>query len=177
MTKPYHEQISEQVVTEANTPVAAVQGSLPEKLNPRTGKELLKEVLAALRAQQWLYQTLHWQAKGENFYELHLLFERLYDSLDDQVDTLAEKIVGYYGSENVDRADAIARAQKWIGTWSKEDPVEAAIEAEKQFQGLLRRAYDTMSKKNELSLGLDDFLMATASEHETALYLLGQVKG
>ena len=176
MTEPYHKQISESTIVEAETPVAAVQGDLPEKLRSKNGKELLKETLAAMRALQWLYQSLHWGVKGENFYELHLLFERLYDGMGDQIDALAEKLVGYYGSETVERVDAIGRTQKWIASW-RGDGVEAALAAEKQFQALLRRTYDTMSQKKELSLGLDDFLMATASEHEVALYLLGQVKG
>jgi len=177
MTEPYHKQISENTIIEAKTPVAAVQGNLPEKLRSKNGKELLKEVLAALRAQQWLYQTLHWQAEGENFYEMHLLFERLYDGIGGQIDALAEKLIGYYGNEAVCRKDSIGRTQKWIASWCGENSVEVALNAEKEFQALLRRTYDTMSQKKELSLGLDDFLMATASEHEVALYLLGQMKG
>lgn len=176
MTEPYHKQILENTIVEAETPVAAVQGELPEKLRSKGSKDLLKETLAAMRALQWLYQSLHWQAKGENFYENHLLFERLYDGMSDQIDALAEKLIGYYGSEMVDRVDSVDRTHKWLSLWRGEG-VEVALQAEKQFQALLRRTYDTMNQKKELSLGLDDFLMATASEHETALYLLGQVKG
>lgn len=177
MSEPYRNQISEQTITEAATPISAVQGDLPENLRSKKSKDLLKEVLAMLRAQQWLYQTYHWQAKGENFYEMHLLFERLYDSVGDQIDNLAEKLVGYFGIEEVDMKDAIARTQKWINTWASDNAVDSALKAEKQFQSLLRRTYDTMNQKKELSLGLDDYLMATASDHEVALYLLGQVKG
>jgi DNA-binding ferritin-like protein len=175
MTEPYHKQISESVVVEAETPIAAVQGDLPEKLRSKNGKELLREVLAALRAQYFVYHTFHWATQGRKFYKNHMLFERLYDSVEDQIDALAEKLVGYYGSEAVNQTDAVGRMQKWVNSWKGDDPIQVAYDFEKQFQALLRRTYDTMSQKKELSLGLDDFLMATASEHEVNLYLLGQI--
>lgn len=172
MTEPYHQQIK---INEATTPAAAVEGDIPKGMKASSGKELLKEVLAMLRAQSWLLQTLHWRVKGSDFYELHLLFERLYGNLGAEIDTLAEKIVGYYGSDAVEEGNAMARTHKWVNTWEGE-PVAKALQAEKQLQALLRKTYEAMSKKSELSLGLDDYLMALANAHETHLYLLGQMK-
>lgn len=171
MTKPYRQEIT---INEAVTPAASVEGNLPNGMKTNSGKELLKEVLAILRAQSWTLQSLHWRTKGNNFYELHLLFERLYGNLGAEIDTLAEKMVGYYGGDAVEERDAMARAHKWVNTWEGE-PIAKALQAEKQLQALLRKTYDTMSKKNELSLGLDDYLMALANAHETHLYLLGQM--
>ena len=45
---------------------------------------------------------------------------------------------------------------------------------EEHLQRALKITYDELKARGELSLGLDDFLMATASAHETALYLLRQ---
>jgi len=173
MTKPYRQEIT---INEAATPAAAVEGKLPDGMKAINGKELLKEVLAVLRAQSWLFQSLHWRAKGKDFYETHLLFMRLYEGVGEEIDALAEKLVGYYGDEAVEEEDSIKRTQTWLNTWSG-DPIDKALQAEKQFQALLRKTYKSMEKKNELSLGLDDYLMATASAHEVHLYLLGQMKG
>ena len=172
MSNPYRKEIT---INEAATPAAAVEGKLPKGMKANSGQELLKEVLAALRAQSWLFQSLHWRVQGSDFYETHLLFERLYGDVGAEIDSLAEKIVGYYGSDAVEEVDAIKRASIWLNTWEGE-PIDKALQAEKQFQALLRKTYDTMSGKSELSLGLDDYLMATASAHETHLYLLGQIK-
>jgi DNA-binding ferritin-like protein len=172
MTKPYHQEIA---INEATTPATAVEGEIPDGMKASSGKELLKEVLAVLRAQSWLLQTLHWRVHGKDFYELHLLFERLYGNLGGEIDALAEKLVGYYGEDAVEESDAMKRAHTWLNTWEGE-PIDKALQAEKQLQALLRKTYDTMDKKSELSLGLDDYLMATANAHETHLYLLGQIK-
>ena len=173
--EPYHKQIQTQKLNEATSPANAVEGELPVRLRTNSSQELLKEMLAFLRAQSWLLISLHWQVKGSNFYELHLLFERLYGALGGQIDSLAEKIVGYYGSEAVEMNDSMSRAQKWLKEW-KGEPVDAALASEKQLQTLIRQTYETMKEKKELSLGLDDFLMALANDHETHLYLLGQIK-
>lgn len=173
--EPYHKQI-QQNLNEAteNNPVTAVEGNVPERLRSKNGLELLKETLAILRGIQWLLLTFHWQSKGPNAYQNHVLFERLYGNLGGQIDDLAEKLVGYYGNEAVDHNDSINRSQKWLAGWKGENIIDVALQAEKQLQAVLRRTYDTMKQKKELSLGLDDYLMALANSHETHLYLLGQ---
>lgn len=170
--EPYHKQIQ---LNEATSPANVVEGDLPTRLRTNSGQELLKELLSFLRAQQWFLLNLHWQVKGSDFYELHILFERLYGTLGGQIDALAEKIVGYYGVDAVEMNDSMAKAQKWLKEW-KGEPVESALNCEKQLQKLIRQTYETMKDKKELSLGLDDFLMGLANDHETHLYLLGQIK-
>lgn len=36
----------------------------------------------------------HWNVRGSNFYETHLLFERVYDTVSEKVDTLVEVLRG-----------------------------------------------------------------------------------
>ena len=171
MTQPYHKEINK--LNEAATPASSVEGKLVDRVKGKSGLESLKEVLAVLRAQSWLFQSLHWQVKGSNFYQLHLLYERIYNSLSSEIDGLAEKIVGYYGSSAIERTDQMDRATKWIKEW-RGDNIETALKSEKDLQSLLKYTYDSMSNRKELSLGLDDWLMATASAHETNIYLLNQ---
>lgn len=171
MTQPYHKEINK--LNEAVTPASSVEGKLVDRVRGKSGLESLKEILAVLRAQSWLFQSLHWQVKGSNFYQLHLLYERIYGGLGAEIDALAEKIVGYYGSEAVEKTDQIERTMKWVKEWRGND-IEVAIKSEKDLQALLKHTYDSMSNRKELSLGLDDWLMATANVHETNLYLLGQ---
>lgn len=151
---------------------------LPDSLTKTTEtKNLLRELLASLRALYWNYQTSHWQTKGENFYGNHLLFQRLYEKLGEEVDDMAEKLVGYFNEESVDSKDSITRTQNWIQKWAKiTDPVQRSIEAEKDFQRGLRHIYDTIKANDDMHLGLDDFLMSISSDHDTNLYLLQQIK-
>ena len=145
-------------------------GACDEKLT-----HFLGHILAALRAQSMMYQTAHWQTSGPHYYENHLLFERLYGSVIAQIDGLAEKIVGLAGVHGVELVPQAAKVLAYAQRWSKiSDFHEQGLASEKDLQKLLRVSYDTLKAEGKLTLGLDDWLMATASEHETNLYLLQQ---
>jgi DNA-binding ferritin-like protein len=133
-------------------------------------------VLAVLRAQYLSYQTSHWQVVGGSFYGNHLLFERLYKSVQDQVDELAEKIVGYVGIEAVELAAQLEKIHLMCGSWGRIScHHKRGIQSEADLQAALKIAYDTIKGAGMMTLGLDDWLLATANAHEENTYLLQQV--
>ena len=137
----------------------------------------LQEILACLRAQNLSYQTSHWQAKGKSFYQDHLLFERLYNSVLPEIDQLAEKIAGMLGSEEVGLNRQNKAISSYLDSWSKiPDPIERGLASEKELQVHLAETREFMEEKGRLSLGMDDYLAATASNHDTNIYLLQQAR-
>ena len=147
--------------------------SIPEP--GRVMRVFLCEILAYLRAQGMSYQTSHWQVSGDDYYGNHLLFQRLYESSAEEVDVLAEKIVGYFGSEAVDVSTQVETIQKHVGNWSRIScHHRRGLESEQGLQRLLKMAYDSIKATGSMTLGIDDWIMATASEHEGNLYLLQQ---
>ena len=137
--------------------------------------EKLQWLLACLRAQYWMYQQSHWQVMGDAYYGNHLLFERLYESVVKQVDTLAEKMVSGYGPEAVDALDLGGKFEVWIKRWDLTSCLhKRGLQAEQDFQIAAQSVYETLGTQGVLTLGMDDFLMATANEHETNEYLLRQ---
>lgn len=154
------------------TKTARVQGT-PEQMATLTDSML--EMLAVLRAQYWIFQNAHWQVRGDTFYGDHLLFQRLYEDVAGDVDSLAEKCVGYLGCETVDPSDLLQRAQKWVDEWCLiESPVQRTLAAERTFLGLAKHAYDILKGMNIMTLGLDDAIMAMCNSHEGHEYLLQQ---
>ena len=137
---------------------------------------LLLQLLAILRALHWSHWTAHWKMKGTAFYGDHTLFQRLYEALEADIDTLAEKIVGEYGSEAVHNLSVMSDAHLFIASHAQQaDNLYAcALAMEEHLQSAIRTTYDDLKAQGTLSLGMDDFLMATANAHETALYLLRQ---
>lgn len=139
---------------------------------------LLLQVLAILRALQWSHQTAHWKVRGEPFYGDHLLYQRLYEAVGEEIDTLAEKIVGMYGPGAITNLSVLSDTHRFIAeharTGAGDSSYQCALQMEEHLQRALKVAYDELKASGELSLGMDDFLMATASAHETALYLLRQ---
>lgn len=146
-------------------------------------RDLLLLALSMLRAQHWMYWNTHWTVSGANFYQLHLLFQRFYDedgvdeesALREEIDTLAEKIVGFFGSDAIDPRQQMFEAAGWVDRWCREPgPIRMALAAEKHLQEVLSQVYEAIENQGVMTMGLDDFIMALASRHETVQYLLQQ---
>jgi len=135
----------------------------------------LCDVLGCLRAMYLSYQTSHWQVVGGSFYGNHLLFQRLYKSVEEQVDSLAEKISGYLGSEAVSLNYQMRHISEYTYRWSSIGcNHKRGLQSEADLQQALKRAYDGIKQAQAMSLGLDDWIMATANAHEENEYLLQQ---
>jgi len=138
-------------------------------------RTLLTQLLALLRATHWSHWTTHWQVRGTPSYGDHLLFQRLYEEMVDEIDGLAEKIVSYYGAEAVAAEPNIAIAHAFLKAYSEvSDPYKRALMIETHLQNALKRVYDALKESGEMTLGLDDYIMAVANAHETFQYLLRQ---
>lgn len=149
-----------------------------DRSEPRShsSEEVLCNLLAALRALQQLHQTAHWSVHGEPFYGDHLLYQRLYEEMDAEFDTLAEKIVAYFDETSVNFLDQLDKMRKFAAKWEAATDcyVERTLVAERHLQDLIKDSYEVVSDYGEMSLGLDDYLMALANDHETNIYLIQQ---
>jgi len=135
-------------------------------------KDRLSNLLAFLRAQYWLYQTLHWQA---NDYQLHLVFQRIYDAVFEEVDSIAERVIGLTNKDSVEPNQSIGKSKDLISKWTQiESPVEQAIQAEEDFLNFLQETITILEKAGRYTLGLEDLLPSFASQHEEHMYLLKQ---
>lgn len=153
---------------------AAYLESSPEERGKTFG--LLHGVLVLLRAQYDHYQTAHWQSKGESAYGNHLLFQRIYESISPQIDALAEKMVGMFGPDAVNAVRVASSEVPWLVKWSAVECLHRrSLQAEKDLQHHLSGTYHSLKAIHTLSLGMDDFLMGVASEHETNEFLIQQV--
>lgn len=151
-----------------------VEGSLGS-LN--TAKEQLTSLLAYMRALQWNHLTSHWQVAGDSSYGDHLLFERLYGALGEEIDTLAEKLVGLFGMSAVDPRVQAGVMSFVLNQWGIDCPFERSLKAERGLQVHLQKCRDALEDMGQLTLGMDDYLAATASTHETHIYLIQQRMG
>ncbi|MDI3297539.1 MAG: DNA starvation/stationary phase protection protein [Bacillota bacterium] len=92
----------------------------------------LNELSLSLRGQQLATKVAHWNVKGENFLEIHELFDRVASHLEEGVDLLAERAVQLGGGARGTTAEVAAvwevpgggspsesaperTASKWIG--------------------------------------------------------------
>ena len=135
----------------------------------------LSDLLSTLRAVHFIHWTGHWQVKGSPYYGDHLLLQRLYEGLDNEIDTLAEKLVAMFGVEIVNPAQQSVMMNQIIQNLSSvQNPIMRSLNAEKKLMRLLEHTFKSLVKQNNLSLGMNDFIAATANAHETYIYLLQQ---
>ena len=144
------------------------------------GVELLRWLLALLWAQRFNYHFLHWTVSGTGYYGNHLLFQRLYESVVGDIDTLGEKMVGIFGENAVDPTNITAKFVTWLERWNDVGGNDArgllrrGLQSEEDMQQCCEDAYNVLKMTGEITLGMDDFLMAMANAHETNSYLLQQ---
>ncbi len=139
--------------------------------------QILAHMLAMLRSAYILHQTSHWQASGPMFYGDHEMLKRIYESVEDEIDTLAEKMVAKYTGAVVDpiqQAEIINQHVQEMEQKSGGDPIMRAMVVEEDLQETFTNAYAHLKQSNTMSLGLDDFIMSVANNHETNVYLLRQ---
>ena len=134
-----------------------------------------KNMLALLRAAHQSFWTSHWQIWGDSFYGDHLMFQRFYEAMPEEVDSLAEKMVSMFGPDSVDLYDQSVRMLSWISAWDKIDcPIKRSLAIEKNIQDALVLLKKEAENQGQMTLGLDDLLPAIANSHETNGYLLRQ---
>ena len=134
---------------------------------------VMSTVLASMRAVRWIHWTAHWQVRGD--YGDHLMFERFYNVMTAEIDTLAEKCVGYFGAPAVDPFKQMAKASECMERFKEFDCVhKRSLAAEEDMQVTLRTLHKVLKDMNSLPLGLDDHIQSLANAHERNIYLLQQ---
>lgn len=141
----------------------------------------LSVMLVKLRFLAMVHQTHHWTAKGDPFYGDHLLYERLYNAVVEEVDALAEKVVGLGSNDNVNlplQVAQLAQLTKDYGT-AVTLPVASSLPqrsmaAEVGFLRCAAHCACSLKEKGQLTRGLDNFLQGLEDKHEGHVYLLKQ---
>jgi len=135
--------------------------------------KICKTIFAYLELAYMFYQSAHWQTHGSEFYADHLLFQRLYEGVREEIDQMGEKLVGVYGLDQV----TLTTRLKNISTLSnflnmevgQKTYITTAIKLETKLLEQLKTA-DTL----DYSPGVKDLFAGFANDHEGHLYLLTQ---
>ncbi len=137
-----------------------------------------------LRGLQLLYQTTHWQTSGPNYYSDHLLFERLYNSMAEDIDLLGEKSVGMGTERLVDYRHSLQNMQMFLDAADDmitvtndnagQKHVMRAVRAETAFIRAGESLMEMLEQKGMLSRGIENLLGGILDKHEGLLYLLKQ---
>lgn len=132
--------------------------------------------IATLKAITLIHQHSHWTTKGPPFYGDHQLFERIYNSALKDLDLAAEKFMGLFGDKCLDYDLQADLLHKLLLKYKalEGSPLQMSLNVEKDFLQFSKKAYNCFEEEGNLTLGLDDMIMAIASSREESVYLLQQ---
>jgi DNA-binding ferritin-like protein len=128
------------------------------------------KLLHQLSALYNFYKSAHWLAKGEYFYQDHLLFGKLYEGLDDEMDTLVELMLGLGSDDSEFDAKKLAEESGKITPKTGKDCISNLKTASTLEEGILKTIEAFNEKK--VPVGLFNHLAAIAESHTRNGYLI-----
>lgn len=139
----------------------------------------LSVILANLRYLYMLHQTHHWSSRGQMYYGDHLLFQRLYEEIGDEIDSVAERSIGLTDNNAVELCLQLQQMQKFAQDFGtaipgQNDFPKRSLIAEQNFINLLTVCTELMREQGTLTKGLENLLTGILDMHETHIYLLKQ---
>ena len=151
-------------------------------LKEQINSEYLLKYVALHRMMLLMYQHCHWATKGTSYYADHLLYERIYAKISEEIDKVAEKAVGLSSESSVCPIKTTDMSLKLLHSILpnfniSEDPhriVECLLEMEVSFLDQNESLYSKLESENQLTLGMDDLISSIHSSHEENVYLLKQ---
>jgi len=141
----------------------------------------LSVALVYLKYLYAVHQNHHWTASGDPFYGDHLLFQRLYTGITEEIDSVAEKVIGLGGTGNVDlnlQTMQVLKLVQGYGTAStipqSTDLAKKSLMVEMNFLAVMKQLCESLKETGLMTHGLDNLLAGIEDAHEGHVYLLKQ---
>lgn len=136
-------------------------------------------ILAATKGVSDVIQSAHWAAKGKDFYEDHLLFERMYNAFSGLIDGIAEKAVAFSKDGRI--VDP-CRLNKATCTFIEDtnhlgldDLTVRVYKAVQEYKKIATKCYNDLKADGLLTPGLENTLQNVLDVAEQQEYLIGRV--
>jgi DNA-binding ferritin-like protein len=136
----------------------------------------LASFLAITEALQMVHHSHHWQTHGPEFYADHLLFERLYTAILEEIDTVGEKLIGVSKESKLTNYFARMKAMdKFLHMVTTQEPyINVSFKAEQIYLAAGEHMMKTLKEAGLLSPGLEQMIGNILDKHESHVYLLMQ---
>ena len=148
------------------------------KVEQKVSQTLLNEILA--NESVLLFQTLnyHWNLVGPEFHDYHLLFDKQYNQIFEDLDKIAERVraVGGLALGSMKDMGKVATLKEDSTT---PKPKQMVINLLKQYEALIeqiRAAIISLDKKTH-DFGTINFLEELLTQHEKTAWMLRALSG
>jgi starvation-inducible DNA-binding protein len=145
------------------------------QLNAKTSKSTAEELQQLLANYQVFYTNMrgfHWNVKGRGFYQLHELFEKMYDDAAEKVDEIAERILmlGEVPSHNFSNYLKVSQIKETGVVSDPDEIVKLILDSLKALIAQEHKILEIASEGNDeaTTTMIGDFL----SEQEKSVWML-----
>lgn len=152
--------------------------------NPNSGlfAKRMGQYLGMLRAMHLWYHSAHHATRGASFSGDHPnLFGEFYNKIGEELDGAIEKAVGLSNDEDMacpvcitSLALTVMKKYPTPPTITSLSIASTALQIENDYIALVKAVFEELEAANCLSLGLNDFFMASTNDHEGHVYKLQQ---
>jgi len=126
-------------------------------------------LLAADKAIYSRFWHLHWTAKGKNFYGQHLQYQRIYEETQEEIDSLSEKFIAFFGKELLNFKDLCDLEFKYIKDFNIEP-----LEAQEKYLRYLVKTKKYLRDNDLINSVLGNTIELMIDKHITHYYLIKQ---
>lgn len=142
----------------------------------------MSQYLGMLRAMHLWFHGAHNVVRGAGFVGDHVdLFGKIYLGIQDEIDGAIEKAIGVTGDEGLGCPMHItSMALQVLSSYPSPPAISSlamaavGLEMEKHYLEAVEVLFKELEDAGVLTLGLNDYLAASANAHETNVYLLQQ---
>jgi len=131
-------------------------------------------VVATLKVAYLIHQHNHWTLTGSNFYQSHLLFQRIYESALEDLDTVAESVQGNLGPVCIDYILQTTLVHRISMKLKDKKGFEQSLEIERSLLEVIKEVRECFKREGTLSMGMDNVLAGVSQNRDTAIFLLKQ---
>ena len=138
-------------------------------------------LFSQLKANLEYSQVCHWAAKGLSGYADHLLFERIYDENQKELDKIPEKLIPVLGESFINPieisvlvSEKIKSVSEFKDNMDSTELVQNLFNCEEVTLNEIETFRAFFEKNSKLSLGLDDLITEIHNTHQSHVYLLKQ---
>ena len=144
---------------------------------PDSSRQAVAQILNAVLADAYVLYTktrnFHWNVKGPHFHDLHKLFESQYDTIDEAIDEIAERVraLGEPALGSMQEFLAVTRLSESTGSLTAPRMIAALLNDHEAVIRQLRKDIDTVGAQHG-DTGNQDFLTGVMEEHEKMAWML-----
>ena len=140
--------------------------------NTRTIAETLNRLLADEHILYTKTRNYHWNYEGDNFMEMHKLYEGQYEELAEMIDEIAERIrmIGHYAEGRLKDFLKLANLEEEEYTTRQDERVKNLTDDHETVIRIIRKGIASIEKLNDV--GTVDLLTRVIQQHEKIAWML-----